>query len=95
MTTDDVALLTAAERAITAYLDAWDVMHLCLVNTKETTYTIMGWGVNALLAIHEDGTVWAYCRDDVNGYVGPAAGNYERIARCLAARARFANVPAV
>ena len=55
----------------------------------------MGWGVNALLAIHEDGTVWAYCRDDVNGYVGPAAGNYERIARCLAARARFANVPAV
>ena len=73
MTTDDVALLIAAERAITAYLDAWDVMHLCLVNTKETTYTIMGWGVNALLAIHEDGTVWAYCRDDVNGYVGPAA----------------------
>ena len=95
MTTTDFALLVTAERAITAYLDAWDVMHVCLVNTKETTYTIMGWGVNALLAIHEDGTVWAYCRDDVNGYVGPAAGNYERIARCLAARARFANVPAV
>lgn len=95
MTATNTDLLDAAVSEITTYLDAWGVTHVALANLKEETRTIIGWGVEALLVIHEDGTVWAYCRDDSDGYVGPAAGSSERIAHCLADRARFADVPAV
>lgn len=95
MTATNTGLLDAAVSEITTYLDAWNVTHVALANLKEETRTIIGWGVETRLAINEDGTVWAYCHGDSNGYVGPAAGNSERIAHCLADRARFANVPAV